>query len=289
LSVESDLTITVGDVNESPVLGDVITIDAVQGQEVALRVPVTDPESDTLTYSWRQISGPPVELSDADSPTPSFVAPNLEAAREVRVEVVVSDGEHEAVQQVAVNIAPGDAGAEREAELSEEADRDLTAVEPQSMPPSPSPAGFPVMPDQTVSAADAGERVDAGVTMQRGADAESAVVDERAVTATERSLGWVAQEVDEIAEIARSIAPAELDIEELARSSGRPADFEAVFASVEVGQDDGMDGEGAGQSEADRSSDGFFAKFMALMRAGFGVQSREEDKQNRPGSDRWKR
>jgi large repetitive protein len=39
----------------------------------------TDADGDALTFQWSQLSGPPVTLSDATSPTPTFVAPDVPA------------------------------------------------------------------------------------------------------------------------------------------------------------------------------------------------------------------
>jgi hypothetical protein len=47
----------------------------------------TDPEGDALTYSWNQLSGPIVTLSDPTSATPTFVAPAGPATLEFQLEV----------------------------------------------------------------------------------------------------------------------------------------------------------------------------------------------------------
>lgn len=50
----------------------------------------TDPEDDTLTYSWSQTAGPTVTLSDVTAAMPTFSAPNADAA--LTFELVVNDG-----------------------------------------------------------------------------------------------------------------------------------------------------------------------------------------------------
>ncbi len=49
----------------------------------------TDPEGDTLTYTWSQVGGPPVELTRGDTTQPRF---DVGAAGTLRFALVVSDG-----------------------------------------------------------------------------------------------------------------------------------------------------------------------------------------------------
>ena len=55
----------------------------------------SDPDEDELSFAWTQLDGPTVELDDASSAAPMFVAPALEAGEEIVLtfELVVSDGE----------------------------------------------------------------------------------------------------------------------------------------------------------------------------------------------------
>lgn len=53
----------------------------------------SDPDGDPLVYSWTQLSGPAVTLSDPSSPTPSFTAPAVTPEGATLIfELVVSDG-----------------------------------------------------------------------------------------------------------------------------------------------------------------------------------------------------
>jgi hypothetical protein len=68
-----------------------------EGTEVVLDGTASrDPDGDPLTFRWRQVSGPPVALSDAASPQPRFTAPIVDPAvpPPVRLvfELIVSDG-----------------------------------------------------------------------------------------------------------------------------------------------------------------------------------------------------
>ncbi|WP_169302497.1 PKD domain-containing protein [Halorientalis salina] len=51
-----------------------------------------DPNSDSLTYTWEQISGPPVDFAYAGTATPEFTAPEVDHTRELQFELTVSDG-----------------------------------------------------------------------------------------------------------------------------------------------------------------------------------------------------
>ena len=53
-----------------------------------------DPDGDPLFYAWTQVEGPPVQLFDASSPTPTFTAPFVNAGGATVVfQLVVNDGE----------------------------------------------------------------------------------------------------------------------------------------------------------------------------------------------------
>jgi len=52
----------------------------------------SDPDKDKLTYKWRQVAGPTVNLSDAQAVQPSFIAPTVEKKVVLVFELVVNDG-----------------------------------------------------------------------------------------------------------------------------------------------------------------------------------------------------
>ncbi|MBD3729874.1 MAG: autotransporter domain-containing protein [Sphingomonadales bacterium] len=52
----------------------------------------SDPDNDPLTYSWTQVSGPPVTLTGANTATPSFVAPAVQGTQNLVFQLVVNDG-----------------------------------------------------------------------------------------------------------------------------------------------------------------------------------------------------
>ena len=79
----------------------------------------SDPEGDTLTYAWSQVSGPSVTLSDATAAAPTFTAPAKAASDQtLTFELVVSDGISSSTADtvsitIPANIAPtADAGVD---------------------------------------------------------------------------------------------------------------------------------------------------------------------------------
>jgi len=52
----------------------------------------TDPDSDPLTFTWSQLSGPTVTLSNAHSVTPTFVGPQVSISTTLTFQLLVDDG-----------------------------------------------------------------------------------------------------------------------------------------------------------------------------------------------------
>lgn len=62
----------------------------------------TDPDGDALSYSWRQLSGTPVTLRDADKVKASFTTPSTTGRLEF--ELTVSDGHRAAADSVVITV-----------------------------------------------------------------------------------------------------------------------------------------------------------------------------------------
>jgi hypothetical protein len=62
-----------------------------------------DPDGDPITYSWTQVAGAPVTLSDASSATPSFTAPPA-AGPPLTFRLAVSDGGLTSSAQVVITV-----------------------------------------------------------------------------------------------------------------------------------------------------------------------------------------
>ena len=66
----------------------------------------SDPDGDTLSYTWTQVSGPSVTLSDTTSISPTFTAPDVANLTSLEFEVEVSDGSLTATDSVTVSVRP---------------------------------------------------------------------------------------------------------------------------------------------------------------------------------------
>jgi len=62
----------------------------------------SDSNGDPLTFSWKQISGPTVTLTGADTVNPTFTAPNVNPQKILTFELTVSDGTFEVKDRVNV-------------------------------------------------------------------------------------------------------------------------------------------------------------------------------------------
>src|SRR5712675_1864747 len=64
----------------------------------------TDPEGQSLTYTWTQTSGPAVTLSDAHAASPTFTAPEGLTNTDVAFQLSVSDGTNTSLDSVTVHV-----------------------------------------------------------------------------------------------------------------------------------------------------------------------------------------
>jgi hypothetical protein len=70
----------------------------------------SDPDGDSLSFSWRQVLGTSVPLSSTSGPIVTFTAPEKGTA--LAFEVTVSDGKSSAIGKVNVSVHPTDSSAQ---------------------------------------------------------------------------------------------------------------------------------------------------------------------------------
>ena len=114
LTATDAVTITIEADNDAPTAdaGNNQTVN--EGDAVTLSGSGTDPEAQTLTYSWRQTSGTTVSLSSTSAAAPTFTAPNRLANETLIFELTVSDGSLTGTDTVTITV-----GADNDAPTAE--------------------------------------------------------------------------------------------------------------------------------------------------------------------------
>jgi hypothetical protein len=92
--------------NEAPEVAVQAPSSSSSGDAVVVAAIARDAEGDGLTYRWSQVSGPPANLTNADQPSASFIAPTVSEPTHLSFEVAVSDGGSTTTQVVVVGVAP---------------------------------------------------------------------------------------------------------------------------------------------------------------------------------------
>lgn len=70
----------------------------------------SDPDGDSLTYSWTQAAGPDVALTDAGTATAEFTAPAVDSRTDLTFELTVDDGEASDTDTTVVTVTDSEAG-----------------------------------------------------------------------------------------------------------------------------------------------------------------------------------
>lgn len=86
-------------INAAPVLSVGAAQAVVEGTTVQINATASDPNGDSMTMSWSQISGPDVELTSTNSLTPQFEAPNVNQSVNIVLRLTVTDSRGLSVSQ----------------------------------------------------------------------------------------------------------------------------------------------------------------------------------------------
>ena len=123
LAAEDVVSIEVNDLNQLPVADAGPDQIVPVGAEVVLDGSDSfDPDGDSLTYSWEQMSGPAVVLTNPNQAAATFTAPAIQADTTLVFRLTVNDGKAPSQDQVSilvtsVDMAPqADAGPDQEVE-----------------------------------------------------------------------------------------------------------------------------------------------------------------------------
>jgi hypothetical protein len=100
------------DENVAPIANAGVDLQVMTGDTAALTGSATDADQDPVTYRWRQVGGPTVALTDANTARPTFTAPDT--VTRLEFQLVVSDGSADSAPDtvgVDVTADSGDAAA----------------------------------------------------------------------------------------------------------------------------------------------------------------------------------
>ena len=106
----SYVTIRVNNTNDPPVSAPAVSpLSALEDELVTLDGTLSsDPNGDTLTYTWAQTGGNPVTLSDVNAVMPTFTAPtvsNAQGSSTLTFNLTVSDGELQDTKNVDITVS----------------------------------------------------------------------------------------------------------------------------------------------------------------------------------------
>ena len=90
--------------NDAPIVeageGSVVQV----GDVVTITGSGSDPEGESLSYAWEQLSGPEVTLEQADTASPQFTVPDLPSVEQVVFQLTVSDGVNSSTDTVSFTV-----------------------------------------------------------------------------------------------------------------------------------------------------------------------------------------
>ncbi len=78
-------------INAAPIVGAGVAQSVTEGATVTLSGTASDPNGDTYSIAWSQVSGPDIELSSTTSLTPDFQAPNVSENVDIVLRLTITD------------------------------------------------------------------------------------------------------------------------------------------------------------------------------------------------------
>lgn len=105
-SKASNVEIAVDATDEAPTVSIDDLAPVAERDTLELVARATDGDSTELTYAWKQLRGPTVELTGVDSARAKFTAPPVEVETTLEFEVAVSDGANSVTQRASATVRP---------------------------------------------------------------------------------------------------------------------------------------------------------------------------------------
>ncbi|HEX5752697.1 MAG TPA: myxosortase-dependent M36 family metallopeptidase [Archangium sp.] len=99
-----DVVVNVRQVNRAPAVNAGVDGSVNERESYTLSGSASDPDGDTLSYSWVQVSGTPVALSGATSASATFTAPDTASGETLTFRLTVSDGKVTSSDMVSVTV-----------------------------------------------------------------------------------------------------------------------------------------------------------------------------------------
>jgi MYXO-CTERM domain-containing protein len=99
-----DVTVNVRNINRAPVANAGLDASVNERATATLSGSASDADGDELTYQWVQTSGTPVALTNANTATATFTAPETVDGSTLTFQLTVSDGQSTASDTVSINV-----------------------------------------------------------------------------------------------------------------------------------------------------------------------------------------
>lgn len=97
-------TFSVANQNNAPVINEISNLSVNENESVSLTVTASDADSDDISYRWEQLSGKTVTLSNVNTSTTTFTAPEVSSDETLSFKVYASDGIAETSKTVQVTV-----------------------------------------------------------------------------------------------------------------------------------------------------------------------------------------